>query len=123
LKVHHDRRSNRRIKHSIKADLTFNEKHYKAVIENFSETGIFKIVFPEKSVIEFFPGNTLEVNLLLPAKQQLTLECEIKWVRIKRGSPLFLKYHMGLKIIEPPREYKEFIQTLLRTSVEEQAVV
>jgi c-di-GMP-binding flagellar brake protein YcgR len=48
-----DKRRYKRIDLQLKADVTCNTKNYKAVIENVSETGIFKIVFPEKSVINF----------------------------------------------------------------------
>jgi hypothetical protein len=112
-----EKRRHKRINYKLKADVSYDSKHAPAMIENFSETGIFKIVFPEKSVIDFYPGETIRVSFQVPSGQELQLECEIKWVRIKRGSPLFLKYNMGVKIINPPPIYKEFMTSLLKKPV------
>jgi hypothetical protein len=109
-----ERRLHKRIHYKLKADVSYDSKHSSAMIENFSETGIFKIVFPEKSVINFYPGETIGVNFQMPLGQAVDLECEIKWVRIQKNSPLFLKYSMGVQIINPPPIYKEFIKTLLQ---------
>ncbi|MHA2219580.1 MAG: PilZ domain-containing protein [Candidatus Hodarchaeales archaeon] len=111
-----DKRRYKRIDYKLKADVTCNTKNYKAMIENFSETGIFKIVFPEKSVIDFYPEEGLEISFILPSGEEFNLNCKIKWVRIKRENPLFLKYHMGVQIIEPSPEYKEFVNDLLEKS-------
>jgi hypothetical protein len=113
-----DKRRHKRIDYKLKADVTCDAKHYKAMIENVSETGIFKIVFPEKSVIDFYPGEDLEINFTLPSGEEFNLDGKIKWVRIKRENPLFLKYHMGVQIIEPSPEYKEFVNDLLEKSTE-----
>jgi hypothetical protein len=83
------------------------------MIENLSSSGVFKVVFPEKSVIDFFPGKILGINFHIPSGQMLNLECEIKWIRIKKGSPLFLKYQMGVQIVSPPQGYTDFVQGLL----------
>lgn len=109
-----EKRRHKRIDYKVKADVSYDSKHASAMIENFSETGIFKIVFPEKSIINFYPGETIGVNFQMPLGQEVDLECEIKWVRIDRGSPLFLKYSMGVKIINPPPLYQEFIKALLQ---------
>lgn len=111
-----DKRQHKRINYKLNADVTCNTKNYKAMIENFSETGIFKIVFPEKSVIDFYPEEGLEVSFVLPSGEELHLDCKIKWVRIKRDNPLFLKYHMGVQILEPSPGYKKFINHLLTKS-------
>jgi hypothetical protein len=102
-----EKRRHRRINYKLKADVTYDSKHAQGMIENFSETGLFKVVFSEKGVI----------NFTIPSGQELQLECEMKWMRIQKESPLFLKYSMGVKIINPPPVYKEFIKTLLPESV------
>jgi hypothetical protein len=112
-----EKRRNKRINYKLKADVSFDSKHAQGMIENFSETGIFKVVFCEKGVINFYPGETIGVNFQMPLGQAVDLECEIKWVRIQKGSPLFMKYSMGVKIINPPPVYIEFIKTLLTESV------
>ncbi|TNF54940.1 PilZ domain-containing protein [bacterium] len=112
-----EKRLHRRIDYKLKANVTYDSKHAQGIIENFSEEGIFKVVFSEKGVINFYPGEIIVINFTIPSGQELELECEMKWVRIQRGSPLFLKYSMGVKIINPPRVYKDFIKTLLVESV------
>jgi hypothetical protein len=111
-----EKRRHKRINYKLKADVTYGSKHSQAMIENFSETGIFKIVFPEKSLISFYPGEIIGVNFQMLLGQEVDLECEIKWIRIQKGSPLFLKYSMGVKIINPPPIYKEFIKTIIQKS-------
>ncbi|TNF55405.1 PilZ domain-containing protein [bacterium] len=108
-----DRRRHRRMNCKIKAEVTYGTKNFSGMIENLSRSGIFKVVFPEKSVIDFFPGKVVGVNFHIPSGQMLNLECEIKWIRIKKGSPLFLKYHMGVQVINPPQGYTGFIQGLM----------
>jgi hypothetical protein len=111
-----EKRRHKRINYKLKADVTYGSKHAPATIENFSETGIFKIVFPEKSLINFYPEEIIGVNFQMPLGQEVDLKCEIKWVRIQKGSSLFLKYSMGVKIINPPPIYKEFIKTIIQKS-------
>jgi hypothetical protein len=86
------------------------------MIENVSETGIFKVVFSEKSVIDFYPGEIIEINFILPSGQELNQKCKIIWARMKNETPLFLKYQMGVEIINPSPKYKEFIKDLLEKS-------
>jgi hypothetical protein len=87
------------------------------MIENVSESGIFKVVFPGKSVIDFFPGEILEVGFILPSGLELNLKCKIKWACMKKETPLFLKYHMGIQVIQPSPEYKEFVESLSNKSI------
>jgi hypothetical protein len=48
-----EKRRHRRINYKLKADVTYDSKHAQGMIENFSETGLFKVVFSEKGVINF----------------------------------------------------------------------
>jgi hypothetical protein len=105
-----EKRRHKRINYKLKTDISFDSKHAQGMIENFSETGIFKVVFCEKGVINFYPGEIIVINFTIPSGQELQLECEMKWA-------LFLKYSMGVKIINPPPVYIEFIKTLLPESV------
>jgi hypothetical protein len=117
-----EKRRHRRINYTVNADITCANTHYNGVIVNFSETGVFKIVFSEKSVIDFFPGGIVMVNFIVPSGNELNLECMIKWVCIEKGSPIFLKYHMGLKIIKNQPMYEEFMKTLQEKSTVEMTI-
>jgi hypothetical protein len=109
-----EKRRYKRINFRLEAEVTYSNKRYNGFIENFSESGIFKIVFPDESIQEFMPGALLGVNFQMPSGEKLSLNCIIKWLRIKTDSPFALKYNMGMEIIDPPQEYKSFIQTLLQ---------
>lgn len=108
-----EKRRHKRINYRVNAEIRYDAKHFKGVIENFSHEGIFKIVFPEKSVIDFYPEEALEISFTYPPKDTFNLDCRIKWVRIKRENPLFLKYQLGVQIIKPSPEYKDFVKNLL----------
>lgn len=112
-----EKRQQRRINFKLNAEVTYNSKRAHGVVKNFSETGMCKVIFSEKGVINFYPGEMIVICITIPSGQEVQLECEIKWVRVQKGSPLFLKYSVGAKILNPPPAYTEFIQVLLRESV------
>ncbi len=108
-----ERRKFRRVDFRVKAEIVYGGVSYTGFIENFSETGIFKIVFPEEKVIDLIPGTMLQIKFQTPSENDISLNCEVKWLRINTDSPFVLKYNMGMSIINPPRKYREFISRLL----------
>jgi hypothetical protein len=107
-----EKRVHRRVTVNFKAKVICAKETYEATIENISETGIFKMVFPEKNILAFLPGENIVVKFQIPSGHRVNLNCEIKWVHINTKSPLTLKYDMGLNIINPPHEYLEFVKAL-----------
>jgi hypothetical protein len=117
-----NKRRYKRVDFRLNADIIYGNKNYKGHIENFSETGIFKIVFPEERVVDFIPGTVISVKFQVPSGEILNLDCEIRWLRINTDSPFALKYHMGMEIIEPPQEYRQFLSSIMKKSSIPEAV-
>jgi hypothetical protein len=107
-----DKRQHKRISYCLNTEIICDGISYKGLIENISETGIFKIAFPDQNFLSFYPGKEITVIFQIPSGTTLNLNCEIKWLRINTGSPFAIKYNLGLNIIDPPREYIEFVKSL-----------
>jgi hypothetical protein len=99
-----EKRRHIRVDYRADAEITFGDRSYRGMIENISESGIFKVAFPEKEIVDLIPGSALAVK---------NLRCEIKWLRIYTVSPFALKYNMGIGIVNAPQEYKEFVEQLI----------
>jgi hypothetical protein len=108
-----ERRRSRRINFKLDAEIISNTKNYKGVIENLSKSGICKIVFSEKSVLGFLPGEKIEVRYYNPSGKYFNVICQIKWTRINTHSPLVLKYILGVQVIKPSQQYRKFVESLL----------
>ena len=107
-----DRRtSKRRIK---RREITFicDEKEYKGISSNFSETGLFI-----KTRIRFKQGAPVEMLLELDKDQQTAIKGKV--VRITARSKFFNNYKIsgngiGIEVTETTREYKDFCKSLLK---------
>jgi hypothetical protein len=108
------KRRYKQVNYSLDAEIICDGISYKGLIENISETGIFKIAFPDQNFLAFYPGKEITVTFQIPSGKTLKLTCEIKWLRINTGSPFAIKYNLGLDIINPPHEYIEFVKSLKR---------
>lgn len=107
-----DKRLHERKSCNLKAEIVYDSQRYRGVIKNISEEGLFKVVISEDSVLTFIPGKVIDIHLDVPSKEPMVLRCEIKWIRIQKNSPLYLKYNLGIQAHDPPRAYKEFTQSL-----------
>ncbi len=103
------RRSRRKIV-SLEAELISGGISYKGFIGNISGDGIYIRTAPTKTTINFAPKTTLELKFQLPSGETLNLHCKVIWSY--KTPPHGLTYSMGVKIIDPPPKYKEFLETL-----------
>lgn len=78
-------------------------------IENLSETGIYMTTAPAKNS-DYVPGSEIDLELELSSGKVIHLTCHVKW--LIDNSPEDLTNSVGLEIIDPPAEYREFVQTL-----------
>jgi hypothetical protein len=108
-----EKRRHIRVDYRADAEITFGDRSYRGMIENISESGIFKVAFPEKEIVDLIPGSALAVKFKDPSGSYFNLRCEIKWLRIYTVSPFALKYNMGIGIVNAPQEYKEFVEQLI----------
>lgn len=108
-----EKRRHIRVDYRVNAEITYNDKCYKGNIENISESGIFKVAFPEKEIVDLMPGSPLTVKFRGSSGEDFNLNCRIKWLRIYTVSPFALKYNLGIEIVNPPQEYRDFVEQLI----------
>jgi hypothetical protein len=108
-----EKRRHIRVDYRADAEIIFGDRSYRGIIENISESGIFKVAFPEKEIVDLIPGSALAVKFKGPSGNLFDLRCEIKWLRIYTVSPFALKYNLGIEIVNAPQEYREFVEQLI----------
>lgn len=100
-------RGYKRIPVALDAELVSSNVKYPAFIENISEDGIYaKIAYTETS-----KNLSLETSIHLIFRvhsgEMLNLMCRKKWT--ERNTSNSLVERIGVEIIDPPEEYREFI--------------
>ena len=101
----------KRITVDLEARLFFGRTVYSGIIRNISEEGMFVRTSPIYTPIDLDSGTTLQIECRLPAGEELNLNCSVKWSL--KIPPENLRSCIGIKIIDPPVEYKEFVKILL----------
>lgn len=104
-----ERRGAKRLTVNLKAERLSCTKNCSVFIENLSETGISMITSPTKSNA-YVPGAGLDIKLKLSNGDTLKLNCNVKWSYDNSSEDM--TNSVGLEIIDPPAEYKEFLKTL-----------
>ncbi|RJQ53356.1 MAG: PilZ domain-containing protein [Nitrospiraceae bacterium] len=104
-----ERRREARITVNLKAERISCTENCSVFIENLSETGINMITAPAKNS-EYIPGSEVDLELELNSGKIINLNCNVKWA--VDNSPEDPASNVGLEIIDPPAEYKEFVRTL-----------
>jgi hypothetical protein len=104
-------RSSRRMDVHIKAEIALNGKTYAGYVKNVSEKGLGYFIassLPDPGMLA--PLNTVEMRFQAPSGQTYDLRCKIIWFSktLPHGNTLIL----GMKIIDPPETYKEWIKKL-----------
>jgi hypothetical protein len=106
-----ERRRYKRITVDLEARLFLGRTGYSGIIRNISEEGMFVRTSPIYNPIDLGPGATLQIECRLPAGEELNLNCSVKWSL--KIPPENLRSCIGIKIIDPPVEYRGFVNTLL----------
>ena len=104
-----ERRRSKRITVNLKAERISCTENCSVFIENLSEKGIYIITAPSMNT-EYVPGSELDLELELSNGETVSLNCNVKWAY--DSSPEDMTSSVGLEIIDPPFEYKEFIKNL-----------
>jgi hypothetical protein len=110
--INMEKRHSKRIINMFEADLISRNENCVGLIENISEYGLFFIASPTKEVTTFIPETIFKLNFQPPKEKKINLQCEVRWVHINKIPIHGLRYRIGLEIIDPPSEYKEFYNTL-----------
>ena len=105
----------KRIVMGLQAELVVGpKKNFRGILANFSENGIGVIVetSPADEALNFPPGATVELNFQPRPEEIIDLHCEIRWLHVYKNPPHGLTNIIGMKIIDPPPKYKEFLDNL-----------
>ena len=90
--------------------------NYAGFIQNASEEGLAYASHSFTPTInELSPKKIIELLLKMPSGETLKLDCEIKWsAEHSTWSSLrnYTLFKMGMKIIDPPSEYSQYVKTL-----------
>jgi len=103
-----ERRRARRVTINLKAERISCVNNCSVFIENISETGIYIITAPDKKN-RYIPGTEMGLELELSNGKTINLNCNVKWAESTTDDK---SKSVGLEIIDPPLEYKEFLKTL-----------
>ena len=104
-----ERRRAKRLTVNLKAERLSCTKNCSVFIENLSETGISMITTPAKR-IAYVPGSAINLKLKISNGNTIKLNCNVKWSYDNSAEDM--AHSVGLEILDPPKEYKEFIKTL-----------
>lgn len=107
-----DQRRSKRIVDNLDADIIASGSNYSGIIMNFSEEGLYMVTANAKSVEDITPSTKLQLRCKLPSGENLRLHCEVKWFQAKT-SPHGVSCSMGMEILNPPKQYKEFVKSIL----------
>ncbi|MBM4145437.1 MAG: PilZ domain-containing protein [Nitrospira sp.] len=106
-----EKRRSRRLQVSLKAErISGNEKNG-VFIENISENGIYMLTTPSSTHKKYAPGTDVDLKFRLSSGETLNLRCKVKWSYLK-VPPNGLTDCIGLEIIDPPKQYIEFVKAL-----------
>ena len=91
--------------------------NYTGFIKNASEEGLSYETYSFASTLKkLSTKKKIDLMLKMPSGETLNLNCEIKWSSLLASPwPLPLNYstfNMGMKIIDPPLKYREYVKTL-----------
>ena len=104
-----ERRHAKRITVNLKAERISCTGDCSVFIENLSESGIYIITSRSKNY-KYVPGTGLDLELELSNGEIINLNCNVKWSY--NNSYEEQTNSVGLEIVDPPFEYKEFIKNL-----------
>ncbi len=105
-----EQRRFKRIRVNLKAEhISVNVRHA-AYVENLSEEGLFIQTVPGEGLAHFTSGKKVELEVQLLSDKTIRLNCEVRWVY--ENPPDGSSCCVGMKIIDPPLVYMEFIKTL-----------
>lgn len=110
-----ERRQHKRIYVDLEAKIISDEKPYYGSIENVSESGIRYLIKSSIHDKDKFTGiEVLELYFRTESDAEMQLKCETIWTKIGLFSGE--KISLGLKIIDPPAEYIDWIKSLYKDS-------
>lgn len=106
-----EKRLSKRIPVRLEAYIFSGNKTYAGFIENISESGFqYLIISSFQNPQEFKSDKIIQIYFQLPSGETLKLFCDVKWYI--QNSPNDKTLLIGVEILDPPPQFKEFIKTL-----------
>jgi len=105
-----ERRKTKRLSVNMKAERLSCVKNCSVFIENLSEKGIHMITAPAGLPGLFEEGSSVELKLRVGNGQVIKLQCNVKWSYDNSSEDM--TNSVGLEIVNPPDEYREFVRGL-----------
>jgi hypothetical protein len=105
-----EKRAYKRIPVKLEGKLFSNDTNCIAYIRNVSALGVNAIITPMNCATDFFQETQHDLKIHLSSGATINLECRGRW--LSAISPQGLTKEIGLEIIDPPIQYKEFLSTL-----------
>ncbi len=100
----------------LPTNLIVSGKKHSGFIINISAKGvgmfIINTTFPE-STINCSKGSLLKLEVQSTLGVYLTLQCRIRWLRIKKCSSQGVTTSMGMEVIDPPPSFMKLVRNLL----------
>jgi hypothetical protein len=111
-----DKRFNKRTSVNLTARIIADGKSFEGAIDNVSEGGIGYLINSSiKDSTDFKPTSKIELNFRTASGDNLNLKCEIVWFTRPPAGTSDLA--LGLKIVDPPSKYKDWISNLTGSSI------
>jgi hypothetical protein len=86
------------------------------IIENVCEEGLaYSIETVVPALTEFPPEKKVQLIVSASSGEKWHLDCEIRWSSVSSPWPLPQDYRtlgMGVRVIDPPENYREYVRTL-----------
>jgi hypothetical protein len=109
-------RRSERFETNLHAVIICNGRRYRGNIRNISEEGVGCVISDFINETNgFAAGRLVNLILLTPSKDTLSLNCEIRWLSVTSSASQ--KNFMGAKIISPSGMYKRFFDASLVANI------
>lgn len=106
-----EKRNYQRIPVRFMAELLSNEKVYQGEIKDVSQEGLGYLITSQIDTSEgFVPEQVIKISFYTPTNEKLIFDCEMMW--FVWNYPDNRNLTLGLKIINPSKEYINLIKTI-----------
>jgi hypothetical protein len=106
-----ERRRTGRVSVSIKAERISGSEKYSVFIEDISGNGLHMIIAPAAAIRKYTPGAEISLKFELATGKTILLRCITRWA-YHLLPPEKEVQSIGLEIVDPPREYLDFVGAL-----------
>ncbi len=105
-----EKRRSKRTIFNLEATLVSRSLNFKGIIQDFADDGICIHIHEEQHMCQLLHGMLFEVEFVLHSGEKIDLQCEV--IRTYKKTDNTFEDIVGMKIIDQPPEYREFLKTL-----------